>query len=200
MYEYNTGKSVSTRPYPTALGALGDRYIPFSETRRVAPWAVAEVSLENINCRCYHNAPREEVLRASVPYTMEISVPGHNFICSCNASTTCPQEVHQGAHQRDPWRERRCAEWREQWLQEGADLIASPGFREAMSEKVLDVAGITGWRRSLVKPAEFLQVIEERERRERPIKAFAVITLAVGGGALFWTWLRKRKKAREGEE
>ena len=198
MYEYNTKKSVSTKPYPIALAGLGsvDRYYPPSERRR-AYWGTARVFLENINCTCYHNAPREEVLRASLPYTMEISLPGHSFLCSCHPDMVCPPEVHEGAYLQDPWRIRRCSAWAEQWRQDANALISSPGFRDEMSRRVLDVAGITGWRRNLVKPAEFLQVIQEREKRERPIKIFAVLTLSLGSGVLFWTWLRNRKKAKE---
>jgi hypothetical protein len=68
-----------------------------------------------------------------------------------------------------------------------------------MTERILDQAGITGWRRRFTKPAEFIQVLEERERRERPIKIFALLALAGGGGVLFWNFLKKRRE-RKGAE
>jgi len=204
MYEY-----LKKRHIPAALsmeqslgfGALGDRYIPARPTSRIAPWAAVETTVQNIRVKCYQNAPREEVLREMVPYTMEISVPGNNFICLGNPIQECPESVHRGTDPKDPWRQRQCAAWRQTWERQAADIIASQDFRNQVTENVLNIAGISAWQRVLAKPAEFLQVVEERERRERSIKILSVLAFAAGGGVILWTYLRSRKeKAQDLEQ
>lgn len=175
--------------------ALG-RYIQPTATSAFR-WPIVETELSNIKCRCYENAPREEILRWMVPKSMEIHVPGHVFVCSCTPRTSildCPEEVHQGTDIRDPWRQRRCREWRENWEVEASNIIASEGFRDAMTELVLDEAGITGWRRLFAKSAEFVQVIEEREKRARAIKIAGGALLVASAGVLTWRYLQKRKE------
>lgn len=176
--------------------ALG-RYTQPSATS-ASPWPIVETELNNIRCTCYENAPREEILRWMVPKSMEIHVPGHDFVCSCtpkNGILDCPEEVHEGADIEDPWRHRRCREWRESWEFEAANIVASEGFRDAMTEQVLDEAGITGWRRMLAKSAEFVQIVEEREKRARMIKITGGLVLMASAGALTWRYLKNRKEA-----
>lgn len=193
----------------TALSGLGaeDRYIPPKNVDPVTgrpiptvkypvPWAAIWVGLRDINCRFYQDAPRGQVISASMPYTMEISVPGHNFIGSCGASMDCPTSVHQNARPRDPWRIRRCNEWKEGRKEAAAQIIADPEFRANLTERVLDIAGITGLDRYRVSQAEFLEVVQEREARERPIKLFAFIFLAASGGILTFNYVRKVVKRR----
>jgi len=218
MYIYNK-PATAPRMVLSGLSGLGeDRYIPAKNVDPVtgqptisakypAPWAVADVSLRNIRCRFYHNAPRELVLTGSMPYTMEIGVPGHRFVGSCHPREECPEEVYQGADPKDPWRIRRCKEWRDQWNQEAANIIADPEFRANITERVLDVAGIQGASRLLTDQAEFLEVVQEREARERPIKMIAFIFLAGAGGILTFNAVRKyvkkraaRKEAKKAEE
>jgi len=173
--------------------SLGDIYRPPSMTRRVAPWAIAEVVVNGIKCRCYQDAPREEIVRTSVPYSMEIlNWLGPTFVCSCMPDTNCPESVHQGASTRDPWRQRRCQEWREGRELSAAAEIASQGFRDQVTEQVLNVAGITGLQRRFAKGAEFVQVLEERERRERPIKVIGIGFLALAAATGTWFFIRSR--------
>ena len=207
MYIY-AKSAVVPRNVLSGLSGLGtDRYIPpknvdpatglpVPSTRYPVPWGVVNVGLRNIDCRFYQNAPRDQVIPQSMPYTMEISLPGNHFVGFCQPNETCPEEVHQGANVRDPWRTRRCAAWREQWDQEAANIIADEEFRRNVTERVLDVAGITGASRYLVKPAEFLEVVQEREAREAPIKLFAFIFLAASGGILTFNYVRKKVKER----
>jgi hypothetical protein len=193
MYEYARKRHIASA-ISTGLGA--DRYVPPNPRSQVAPWAKAYTTVQNITVTCYHNAPREEVLRKQVPYTMEISVPGNNFICISNPDQTCPESVHQGTDIKDPWRQRQCAAWKQDWEQQAANIIASEGFRNQVTENILDLAGISGWRRWFTKPAEFLQVLDEKERRERAIKIMALLTFAAGGGTILWTYLRNKKGER----
>ena len=194
---------------PALLG--GDRYIPprnidpttgrpVPTADRPVPWGVAEVGLRDIKCRFYHNAPRELVVSQSLPYTMEITAGDDTFIGSCQPRTECPAAVHQGASIKDPWRQRVCRAWREQWERDAANIIADPEFRANVSERVLDVAGITGLARYRAKPAEFLEVVGEREARETPIKLFAFLALAGGGALLTFLqvrkWAKRRRQAR----
>jgi hypothetical protein len=190
MYEYARKRHI---PSAISTGLGVDRYIPYSATRTVAPWAIAETTVQNIDVKCYHNAPREEVLRKQVPYTMEISVPGNNFVCIGNPNQECPESVHQNADIKDPWRQRQCATWKQDWERQAADIIASEGFRNQVTENVLNLAGISGWRRWFTKPAEFIQVLDEKERRERAIKIMALVAFAAGGGAILWTYLKDKK-------
>lgn len=202
MYIYTKPASAPRIGVPGLSGLGTDRYIPAKNidpatgqpmvsSKYPAPWAVAEVGLRNINCRFYQDAPRELVLSGSMPYTMEISVPGHNFIGSCHPRQECPEEIHQGADPKDPWRIRQCKEWRDQWNQEAANIIADPGFRANITERVLDVAGIQRAGRLLTDQAEFLEVVQEREAREKPIKLLAFIFLAGAGGILTFNAVRK---------
>jgi len=186
MYEYKKQNG--------ALQGLGvDRYVPGSASSQLAPWATAYTTVQNIDVKCYHNMPREEVLRRMSPYTMEISTPGNHFICIGNPDQECPESVHRNTDPKDPWRQRQCATWRQGWEQEAANIIASQEFRSQVTENILDAAGITGWRRWFTKPAEFIQVLDEKERRERGIKIFALVTIAAGGGFVFWKYLNNKK-------
>jgi len=207
MYIYNKPATAPRMVLPGLSGLGEDRYIPAKNVdpatgqptisaKYPVPWAVAEVGLRNIRCRFYQDAPRELVLTGSMPYTMEISVPGHNFIGACHPRQDCPEEIHQGAHPRDPWRISRCSAWKEQWDQEAATIIADPEFRANITERVLDVAGIQGAGRLLTKQAEFLEVVQQREAREAPIKLFAFIFLAGAGGILTFNAVRKYVKKR----
>lgn len=171
-----------------------DRYVPGSSSSRVAPWPSVHTRVQNIRVKCYHNAPREEVLREMVPYTMEISTPGNNFICIGNPIQECPESVHRGTDPKDPWRQRQCAAWRQTWERQAADIIASQDFRDQVTENILNIAGIPAWQRALAKPAEFIQVLEEREGRERAIKIASILALAAGGGVILWSYLKGRKE------
>jgi hypothetical protein len=207
MYIYNKPATAPRNFLSPISGLGGDRYIPAKNVDPVtgqptvservrAPWAVVEVGLRNILCRFYQNAPRELIIPGSLPHTMEISVPGNTFSGSCHPRQLCPEEVHQNAPARDKLRERRCAEWREQWDREAANIIADPEFRANITERVLDVAGITGAGRFLTKPAEFVEVIQEREARETSIRLVAFIFLAGAGGILTFNAVRKYAKKR----
>ena len=192
MYEYK----------PAALGGTtirhekGTYFLPGETT--AFQWPLVTTEHNNISCRCYQNAPREEILRWMVPKAMEIHVPGDVFVCNCTPQTgalDCPEEVHQGTDPKDPWRQRRCQEWRENWEVEAANIIGSEEFRDAITENVLDIAGITGWKRLLANSAEFVQVLEEREKRGRAIKIAGGAVLALSAGVLTWRYLKKRKEA-----
>ena len=170
--------------------------LPIATQQHPAPWAVVDVSLDQINCRFYENAPREMVLPETLPYTMEISGPGYGFIGACHPSQQCPQEVHEGARPGDPLRESRCSQWLTQWTDEAPAVIASEEFRRELTDAVLNIANVTGARRSLAKPAEFLEIIYEREARERPIRMFAFVVLAGSAGILTFQAVRSAVKKR----
>jgi len=200
----------SVAPPTNVLSGLGaeDRYIPpknvdpatgqsIPTARYPVPWGVAQVGLRGINCRFYHNSPRELVEGMSLPYTMEISLPGHNFIGSCSPDLNCPTEVHQNTSVKDPWRARRCSEWAVGIPERTAATVADPDFRANLTERVLDVAGIDASARSRVKPAEFLEVVVEREVRERPIKVMATLGIIGSVGILTFLYVRKYAKKRK---
>jgi len=194
MYEYER----------KSMGSLGaDTYTP-AGTHTLpggVPYSgIVNVDMGGVKCRCYHNAPREVILRSRVPYAMEISLPDHAFICSCNPSSICPESVHQGIDKRDPWRQRRCAEWFENYEQEVAQTISSEQFRSDMTERVLDVSGITGAGRAFAQPAEFVQVLAEREQRSRAVTIASIVVLALGGGVLTWKFVADRKRESEQEQ
>lgn len=214
MYIY-TRKASAPRYAVPALSGLGTaaqgRYTPARNvdpatgqpvpTQAVpVPWAAVDVNLQNVNCRFYKDAPREMVLPENLPYTMEISGPGYRFLGTCHPSQVCPESVHQGARPGDPMRVSRCNPWLERWNEESTDLIASEGFRRELTDNVLSVGNVTGVKRSLVKPAEFLEVVLEREARERPIKVISFIILAASGGILAFQAVRdavKKKKLKK---
>lgn len=179
---------------PKNVDPTTGRSVP--SARHPVPWGVAKVGLRNIDCTFYQNSPRELVVQMSKPYTMEISTPRDHFIGFCHPNVACPEEIHQGASVRDPWRGRQCAAWKQQWEQQAAGIIADEEFRKNVTERVLDVAGITGTDRYRVKPAEFLEVVQERETRERPVKLIAFIVLAASGGILTFGYVRKLVKRR----
>ena len=187
MYEYLKKRHIDSLSMGT------DRYVQANTNSAVAPWARAETTVQNVDVRCYHNAPRELVLQQMVPYTMEISAPGNNFICIGNPRQECPESVHQNADPKDPWRINQCAAWKSGWERDAADIIASQEFRNQVTENVLNLAGISGWRRWFAKPAEFVQVLEEKESRERGIKIFALVAVAAGGGVILWRHLQSKK-------
>ena len=189
MYEYAKKRFI---PSSVSTGLGTDSYTPANLASRVAPYAIAETKVQNINVRCYENAPREQIVTKQVPYTMELSVPGHSFVCIGNPDQECPASVHRNTDPKDPWRNRQCATWRQGWEQQAAGIIASQGFRNQVTENILNVVGITGWRRWFTKPAEFVQVLDEKESRERVIKIAAVLALAASGGAILWTFLTKK--------
>ena len=186
MYEYLKKRHIDS------FGLGADRYVPARPNSSV-PWPIAYTTVQNIEMKCYHNAPREQVITGMVPYTMEISAPGNNFICNGNPSQECPESVYQNADPKDPWRQRQCAAWKQGWEQEAANIISTQGFRDQVTQNVLTLAGISGWRRWFAKSAEFIQVLDERERRERGIKIFALVTVAAGGGVVLWKYLQNRK-------
>lgn len=193
MYEYLTKRH---------LESLGDQYLPASPTRTKTPWAIADTVVQGISVRCYQNAPREQILTRQVPYTMEISYPGGNFVCIGNPTTaflTCPESVHQNADPKDPWRIRQCAAWKEALPQQMADLVATEDFRKQVTDNILNVAGISAFGKLFAKPAEFVQVVEERERREGAIKVVSILALAAGGGVILWKYLKRRKLQKEQE-
>jgi len=187
MYEYAHKRFI---PSMTSNGVGTE-----DESDRISSWLprATRTNVQNIAVQCYDNAPRERVVTSRVPYTMELSVPGHHFICIGNPGQECPESVHRNTDPNDPWRHRQCAAWRETWERQAADIIASAEFRKQVTENILDAAGITGWRRWFTSPAEFVQVLDERERRERAIRIAAIIALAAGGGAIFFTYLKDRR-------
>lgn len=189
MYEYAKKRFIPSAA-DTSLGA--DSYRTASTTSQLAPYAVARTSVQNIDVHCYENMPREQIVARQVPYTMELSVPGRSFVCIGNPNQDCPASVHRGTDPKDPWRQRQCAAWRTDWEREAAGIIASQAFRDQVTTNILNAAGITGWRRWFTKNAEFVQVLDEKERRERAIKIAAVVALAAGGGAILWTYLRPK--------
>jgi hypothetical protein len=193
MYEYAHKRFI---PSMTSDGLGADSYTPASTSGRGTPYAVARTNVQNIDVHCYENMPREQIVARQVPYTMELAVPGRSFVCIGNPSQDCPASVHQGTDPKDPWRQRQCATWRETWERQAADIIASEAFRTQVTENILSVAGVSGWRRWFTRGAEFVQVLDERERRERVIKIAAVLALAAGGGAILWTHLRGSSGAR----
>lgn len=203
MYEYNkSALGVTIQEHPKG------RYILPSATS-LAQWPKVETEVDNVFCGCYQNAPREEILRRAIPYTMEIQTPNNTFVCWCeprtsNLTLACPESVHQGTDPRDPWRIRRCTEWREQYEAQVAEMIASPGFRDQVTENVLDIAGITGLERMRTKSAEFILVIAEREKRARALKIAGGVVLLASAGILSLRYFVKRskkaKKAKKGEK
>jgi hypothetical protein len=198
MYEYNKsalGVTVQTHEK--------GRYILPSETS-LAQWPKVETEIDNIFCGCYQNSPREEILKQSIPYVMEIHTPNNAFVCWCEpriGNINCPESVHQGADIHDPWRHRRCAEWEENWQAQAAEMISTPEFRERLTENVLDIAGITGLERKRAKTAEFMLVISERERRARALMIAGGAVVLVSAGILSLRYFAKRaKKAKKGEK
>ena len=198
-------------PPTSVLSGLGgeDRYIPpknvdpatgrpIPSEKYPYPWGVAEVGLRDIKCKFYHNSPRELVANMSFPYVMEIRAGDHHFIGNCNPNMMCPASVHQNAPARDPFRERRCAEWKEGRQEEAARIIADPEFRANITERVLNIAGIAPTLG--VKPAEFLEVVIEQEARERPIKTLATIGLIASAGILTFVYVRKWAKKRQAKK
>jgi hypothetical protein len=176
------------------------RYILPSETS-LAQWPKVETEIDNIFCGCYQNSPREEILRRTIPYDMEIHTPNNTFVCWCEPKTSnlalaCPESVHQGTDPRDPWRIRRCTEWREQWEAQAAEMIATPEFRDRLTENVLDIAGITGLERMRAKNAEFILVITEREKRARALMIAGGAVVLVSAGILSLRYFAKRSKAK----
>jgi hypothetical protein len=194
MYEYAKKRFI---PSSVSTGLGTDRYIPNATRTSSRPFdAVARTNVQNIDVQCYENMPREQIVTKQVPYTMELSVPGHSFVCIGNPDQECPASVHRNTDPKDPWRNRQCATWRQGWEQQAAGIIASQGFRNQVTENILNVVGITGWRRWFTKPAEFVQVLDEKEHRERVIKVAAVLALAAGSGAILWTFLKDKSGAK----
>ena len=190
MYEYARKRFI---PSTVSTGFGADTYrAASSTTSSLTPYAIARTNVQNIAVHCYENMPREQILATQVPYTMELSVPGRNFTCIGNPSQECPESVHRGTDPKDPWRQRQCAAWRQTWERQAADIIASQGFRDQVTENILNAAGVTGWRRWFTQGAEFVQVLDEKERRERAIKITAFVALAAGAGGILWTFLKKK--------
>lgn len=173
---------------------------PVMSEGQPAPWAVVDVRLQQINCRFYENAPREMVLPETLPHTMEVTTPGRRFIGACHPTQACPPEVHEGARPGDPWRDTRCRQWLTNWNEHAPNVIASPEFREELTDSILSIANVTGTKRALVKPAEFLEVIYEREAKEKPIRVFSFIVLAASGGILTFQLVRNAVKKRAAEK
>jgi hypothetical protein len=169
---------------------------PVSTEAIPVPWAAIDINVQNINCRFYENAPREMVLPQNLPYTMEVSGPGYRYLGACHPSQECPESVHQGVQQSDPLYVSRCNQWLEQWNHEATALIESEGFRRELTNNILSVANVMGIKRSLAKPAEFLEVVMEREARERPIKLISFVILAASGGILTFKAVRSAVKKR----
>lgn len=193
MYEYSKG----------TLGAVTrhekGRYIPPTETS-LSPWPKVETEIDNIKCMCYQNAPREEILSRSVPFVMEIHTPNNAFVCACEpriGARDCPEEIHGGADPKDPWRHRRCADWRESRVSQAAEILSTPEFRERLTENVLDIAGITGLERTRAKDAEFMLLVVEREKRARAIKIAGGVVLLASAGVLSLRYFVKKAKKEE---
>jgi hypothetical protein len=174
------------------------------------PFARIIVNFNNIfedvllHCVCYENMPREEItdIRLSSeqldfignPYTLEVHPIGHSYVCDCRTKITgCPESVHRGADPRDPWRQRQCADWEERINKEIADTLSTKNFRKVLAQRVFKTSGLQSWRGTFLPPAEFTQVLIEREVRAKPYKVIAPLVIAVAGSVIAWQIIRKKE-------
>jgi hypothetical protein len=148
---------------------------------------------EGMSCHCYEKMAREMIAPVAHPYSLEVNTLGRDFKCTCNPTMVCPESVHRGVSTRDPWRAHVCKQWIDQTKETASRVIASEEFRSQMARAVAKAGEIPGWQQLFMQPAEFTEVLEEREARERPIIIVGVLAIAAGGGFLLWKFLRGKR-------
>jgi hypothetical protein len=95
---------------------------------------------------------------------------------------------------RDPFRAHVCGQWIQDTQRTASQLISSEAFREQIAKAVAKGGQVPGWQQLFMAPAEFTEVLEVREARERPLIILGVVAIAAGGGFLLWKYLRGRER------
>lgn len=151
------------------------------------------------DCACYRNFPREIVAPMARPWSLEFDtgVLGDRFSCQCNVVTQCPPSMRPIPGSPE-YREKKktCDAYRVnvKTMKAAAEHdIEDEGFRQEVAQRIARAAGVPGWRMRFTGPAEFLTVVEERERRSRGIWVLSTLTIAAGGGLLLWKYFRGRR-------
>jgi hypothetical protein len=156
------------------------------------------------SCQCYKNSPREGVSTLSRPWTLEFDTGpgGDRFVCGCETVTTgCPESMRPVPYSPDyASKQKQCEEWKKAAREKKPEAdrdIENEQFRLQLAQKMARAAGVPEWRINLIRPAEFLTVVEERSRRGQAVWIFSTITIAAGGGFLLWKYLRGRRGRKE---
>jgi hypothetical protein len=168
--------------------------IPFMRVfARLRP-GQSEALPEGMTCTCYEQMGRGIIAPVTLPYSLEVKTLGKHFKCACNPRMQCPESVHRGVSTRDPWRAEVCRGWINDTKRVATQMIEGEEFRAQMAKAVAKGGEVPGWQQLFMAPAEFTEVLVERERRERPIMILGVIAIAAGGGFLLWKYLRGRER------
>lgn len=154
----------------------------------------SEALPEGMTCTCYEQMARELIAPVTMPYSLEVKTLGKHFKCACNPRFVCPEAVHRNASPRDPWRAHVCSQWINDTKRAASQMISSEEFRTQMAKAVAKGGEVPGWQQLFMAPAEFTEVLVEREGRERPIMILGVLAIAAGGGFLLWKYLRGRER------
>jgi hypothetical protein len=154
----------------------------------------SEVLPEGMTCTCYEQMAREAIAPVTHAYSLEVNTLGKKFKCACNPRMVCPESVHRGAAVRDPFRAHVCGQWIQDTQRTASQLISSEAFREQIAKAVAKGGQVPGWQQLFMAPAEFTEVLEVREARERPLIILGVVAIAAGGGFLLWKYLRGRER------
>ena len=120
-------------------------------------WTRVNVPGTGLQCHCYQDMPRADVIPASLPYTMETKAGGHRYTCTCfsptRAFTGTPADM--------------------------AVLVASEGFRQAAADALAVDLGVA-------KAKSMVFTTEERQQRSVTFPVLGIGAVVLGGAVLYY--------------